>query len=188
VIVFALRNNVVGISIPGFSPKRGDATVAKQLILLTVNGQSHELALESHWTLSQVLREQLGLTGTKEGCEEGACGSCTVIVDGQALPACMLLAVEQEGKSILTIEGLSKAGELHPIQEAWLQEHGAQCGYCSAGMIMSAKALLDKNPQPSDVQIKEALAGNICICSNYEHILNAVNTAADMIKRSADHG
>ena len=162
--------------------------MAKQIVELTVNGQHHELALEPHWTLSQVLRNQLGLTGTKEGCAEGACGSCTVIVDGLAVPACMMLAVEQGGKSIQTIEGLNLAGGLHPIQEAWLQEHGAQCGYCSAGMIMSTKALLERIPHPTEAQIKEALAGNICICSNYEHIINAVATAADMMQRRADHG
>jgi carbon-monoxide dehydrogenase small subunit len=162
--------------------------VAKQLIQLNVNGQCHEMALEPHWTLSQVLRNQLGLTGTKEACAEGACGSCTVIVDGQAVPACMMLAVEQDGKAIETIEGLSHAGRLHPIQEAWLLEHGAQCGYCAAGMIMSTKALLERNPDPTEAQIKDALAGNICICSNYEHIITAVRTAAVMMQRSADHG
>lgn len=145
---------------------------------LTVNGKTHELTIEPHWTLSFVLRTQLGLTGTKEACQEGACGGCTVIVDGKAVPSCMMLAAEQEGKSIETIEGLSSAGTLHPLQEAWLEEFAAQCGFCSSGMIMSAKALLDQTSRPSETEIKEALAGNICICSNYEHIVNAVRAAA----------
>jgi aerobic carbon-monoxide dehydrogenase small subunit len=161
--------------------------MAAKLIKLTVNGQSHELAVQPHWTLSRVLRDQLGLTGTKEGCDEGACGSCTVIVEGRAAPSCMMLAVEQEGKSIETIEGLSRPRELHPIQQAWLQEHGAQCGFCASGMIMSAKALLDREPRPSQDRIKEAMAGNLCICSNYDHILNAVNEAAARLEGSADH-
>lgn len=145
---------------------------------LTINGRTHELTVEPHWTLSFVLRTELGLTGTKEACKEGACGGCTVIVDGSAVPSCMMLAVEQEGRSIETIEGLSSAGALHPLQEAWLDEFASQCGFCSSGMIMSAKALLDQVPRPSEREIKEALAGNICICSNYEHIVNAVRTAA----------
>lgn len=122
------------------------------------------------------------MTGTKEACDEGACGSCTVVVDGQAVPSCMILAIEQDGKRIETIEGLTAAGTLHPIQEAWLEEYGAQCGFCSPGMIMSAKALLDKNPQPSLDEIKAALAGNLCICSNYEHIIKAVQLAADKLR------
>lgn len=153
-----------------------------RLIKLNVNGQDHELAVKPHWTLSRVLRDELGLTGTKEGCGEGACGSCTVIVDGRAAPACMMLAVEQEGRSIETIEGLSRGSDLHPIQRAWLAEHGAQCGFCASGMIMSAKALLDREPRPDEDRVKQAMAGNICICSNYEHILNAVMNAAERLR------
>ena len=140
--------------------------MAKNFIQLMVNGQSYELVLEPQWTLSFVLRNKLGLTGSKEACAEGACGACTVIVDGRAVPSCMMLAIEQEGKNIETIEGLFKQGHAHFIQEAWLEEYGAQCGFCSPGMIMSTKALLDKNPQPTQSEIKAALAGNICICSN----------------------
>lgn len=153
-----------------------------QLINFVVNDQAHQLMVEPHWTLSFVLRTKLGLTGTKEACNEGACGSCTVVVDGQAVPACMMLAIEQAGKHIETIESLSGKGELHPIQEAWLEEYGAQCGFCSPGMIMSAKALLDKNSQPSLEEIKAALAGNLCICSNYEHIINAVRLGAEKLQ------
>lgn len=155
----------------------------KKLKSLIVNGRTFEVPLEPNWTLTYVLRDKLGLTGTKEGCGQGACGSCTVIVDGRAVPSCMMLAIEQEGKQIETIEGLFKDGSAHPIQEAWLKEHGAQCGFCSPGMIMSAKALLGRNPQPAEAEIKEALAGNICICSNYEHIISAVMLAAHKLQR-----
>ncbi len=150
----------------------------KSLIQLTLNGEILSLLVEAHWTLSKVLRNDCGHTGTKEACGEGACGSCTVLIDGVAVPACMVLAIEQEGKNIETIEGLSKNGELHPIQEAWLEEYGAQCGFCSPGMIMTTKYLLSKNPDPTDDEIKEALGGNLCICNNYEHIINAVRSSA----------
>jgi carbon-monoxide dehydrogenase small subunit len=150
----------------------------KKLIHLTVNDKALSIPVESHWTLSRVLRNDCGCTGIKEACGEGACGACTVLIDGVAVPACMVLAVEQEGKSIETVEGLSRNGELHPIQEAWLEEYGAQCGFCSPGMIMTTKYLLSKNPAPTDDEIKEALGGNICICNNYEHIINAVRSAA----------
>jgi len=169
--------------------ERGQS-VKKEVYKLTVNGQEYELALEPQWTLSHVLREKLGLTGTKEACKGGACGACTVLIDGKAVPSCMVLAVEQVGKSIETIEGLFRDG-MHPLQGAWLEEFGAQCGFCSPGMIMSAKALLDRNPRPTETEIKEALAGNICICSNYEHIVNAVLVAAERIQetqRRRDHG
>lgn len=145
---------------------------------LTINNENIPLLIEGHWTLSKVLRNDCSFTGTKEACDEGACGACTVLINGVASPACMLLAVEQVGKSIETIEGLAKNGELHPIQEAWLEEYGAQCGFCSPGMIMTTKALLAKNRNPSDNEIKEALGGNLCICDNYEHIILAVKSAA----------
>ena len=157
-------------------------------ITLNVNGKTHALKAEPNWTLTKVLRTQLGLTGTKEACGEGACGSCTVIIDGTAVPSCMLLAVEQQDKEITTIEGLSKDGNLHPIQEAWLEEYGSQCGFCSPGMILSTKALLDKNPSPTDAEIKEALSGNLCICSNYEHIFNAVRVAAKKLQGGSTDG
>jgi len=159
------------------NPEIRESETAK-LIGLEVNGQSHRVMVEPQWRLSFVLRSKLGLSGTKEACDEGACGSCTVLVDGQAVPACMILAVEQDGRRIETIEGLSEGGGLHPIQEAWLEEYGAQCGFCSPGMIMSAKGLLDRNPHPTIDEIKAALAGNLCICSNYEHIIKAVQLAS----------
>ncbi len=159
-----------------------------KLIKLTVNGETRALSVETHWTLSKVLRNECGHTGTKEACGEGACGSCTVLIDGVAVPACMVLAVEQEGKEIETIEGLSKGGTLHPIQEAWLEEYGAQCGFCSPGMIMSTKALLSKNPDPTVDEIKEAIGGNLCICNNYEHIINAVRSAAKKMAKEQGRG
>ena len=154
-----------------------------KLFKLIVNDRAYELALEPQWTLSYVLREKMGLTGTKEACKEGACGACTVLIDGKAVPSCMVLAIEQVGKSILTIEGLSKNG-IHPLQEAWLEEFGSQCGFCSPGMILSAKALLDHNSSPTIDEVKEALAGNICICSNYEHIIKAVLVAAKKMQKA----
>lgn len=150
----------------------------KQYIELLVNNETFSLLVDSHWTLSKVLRNDCSFTGVKESCDEGACGSCTVIIDRVAVPACMVLAVEQEGKTIETIEGLNKNGSLHPIQEAWLEEYGSQCGFCSPGMIMSAKALLDKKTDVTVDEIKEAIAGNICICNNYEHIIKAIQVAA----------
>jgi len=157
--------------------------VKGKLFKLIVNDRAYELALEPQWTLSYVLREKMGLTGTKEACKEGACGACTVLIDGKAVPSCMVLAIEQVGKSILTIEGLSKNG-IHPLQEAWLEEFGSQCGFCSPGMILSAKALLDYNSSPTIDEVKEALAGNICICSNYEHIIKAVLVAAKKMQKA----
>lgn len=154
-------------------------------IRLTINKAIHTLQIESHWTLSRVLRNGCGHTGTKEACHEGACGACTVLIDGIATPACMVLAIEQEGKDIETIEGLSKGDKLHPIQEAWLEEYAAQCGFCSAGMIMVTKALLAKTLTPTDDEIKEALSGNICICGNYEHIINAVRSAAKKMAKES---
>lgn len=162
-------------------------TKQQKLIHLNINGETHSLYVEPHWTLSKVLRNDCGHTGTKEACGEGACGACTVLIDSIAVPACMILAIEQENKNIETIEGMSVNGELHPIQEAWLEEYGAQCGFCSPGMILSTKALLLKNPLPSDEEIKEALGGNICICNNYEHILNAVRSAAKKMSGEQAH-
>ncbi len=154
-------------------------------IVLNINNEETPLLVEGHWTLSKVLRNGCGLTGTKEACDEGACGACTVLINDVACPACMLLAVEQVGKRIETIEGLSKNGKLHPIQEAWLEEYAAQCGFCSPGFIMVTKALLTKNPNPSEDEIKEAIAGNLCICDNYEHILAAIQSAAKKMAKGA---
>ena len=152
-------------------------------ITLTVNGDVFRLEIEPHWTLTHVIRTMLSLTGTKEHCDEGACGMCTVIVDGKPILSCMTLAATLDGREVTTVEGLIKSdGKLHPIQAAWVEEHGAQCGYCTPGFVMATKALLDRNPNPSTLQIKEALGGNICRCGNYEYIINSVHAAAKMMR------
>jgi carbon-monoxide dehydrogenase small subunit len=132
--------------------------------------------------LAKVLREQLGLIGTKISCEQGECGACTVIVDGKAVNSCIVLAPEVDGCEVLTIEGLAQHGELDPIQTAFIEEGAVQCGYCTAGMIMSAKALLMENPDPTDPEIREALAGNLCRCTGYQRIVQAVSSAAKKLQ------
>ncbi|OGQ79254.1 MAG: (2Fe-2S)-binding protein [Deltaproteobacteria bacterium RIFCSPLOWO2_12_FULL_60_19] len=150
----------------------------KQSLELTVNGQSHELLVDPHRTLLEVLREQLGLTGAKEGCNLGDCGSCTVLLDGKPFLSCLVLAVEAQGREILTIEGLSQNGKLHPIQESFVQHGAVQCGFCTPGMILSAKALLDRNPRPTEAEVKEALSGNLCRCTGYVKIVEAIMETA----------
>jgi carbon-monoxide dehydrogenase small subunit len=143
-----------------------------------VNGKTYRVSIESHWTLAHLLRDRLLLTGTKIACDNGACGACTVLVEGETVLSCMALAAEYEGREIVTIEGLSDGARLHPLQEAWLDEHGAQCGFCAPGMLMTAKALLDRIPQPRLEDVREALSGNICRCGNYDHIVASVLRAA----------
>jgi carbon-monoxide dehydrogenase small subunit len=150
----------------------------KQLLSLTVNGDPVDVAVAPNSTLLEVLRDQLGLTGVKEGCSEGVCGACTVLMDGQPIRSCITLALEAEGTSITTIEGLAQEGKLHPVQEAFIDNGAVQCGFCTPGMILSAKALLDNNCRPSDDEIKTALAGNFCRCTGYAKILNAVRAAS----------
>lgn len=151
----------------------------KHDIELKVNGDMYELRVDSRRTLLEVLREQLGLTGTKEMCNKGDCGGCTVLLNGKAVLACMMLAVEANGAEVVTIEGLAKEGhQLHPIQKAFVEKGAIQCGYCSPGFIMSAKALLDKNPRPTTDQIKEAISNNICRCTGYVQIIEAIEAAA----------
>lgn len=146
----------------------------KQLIELKVNGEIYEMAIDPHRTLLEVLRENLGLTGTKEACGMGDCGACTVLMDGKPVLSCLTLAMDAQAKDILTIEGLAREGELHPVQKAFV-EHGAiQCGFCTPGMIMSAKALLDKNPRPTQEEIKKAISGNLCRCTGYIKIIEAI--------------
>ena len=153
------------------------------LLEFTLNGERRELKVEPQWTLAYVLRDRLELAGTKVACDGGACGACTVLVDGKPTLSCMTLAIEMEGKDIITIEGLSDGTTLHPIQEAWLEEHGLQCGFCAPGMIMTTKALLDKNPNPTEEDVSEALSGNICRCGNYGHIVKSVLVAAEKMRR-----
>ncbi len=146
----------------------------KHKISFTINGDVKEIEIESNKTLLKMLREDLDLTGTKEGCGAGECGACTVLVDNKPVNSCLMLAVEVDGKEILTIEGLSDGINLDPIQESFLKHNAIQCGYCTPGMVMSAKALLNRNPHPKEEDVKEALAGNLCRCTGYQRIINAV--------------
>lgn len=150
----------------------------KQDIQLDINGKTYSIPVPPQRTLLEVLRENLGLTGTKEGCSEGECGVCTVLLDGLPVRSCLLLAVDVRGRKIMTIEGISQKGDLHPLQKAFI-EHGAiQCGFCTPGMILSAKAILDQNPFPSEEEIRSGLSGNLCRCTGYVKIFKAVQAAA----------
>ena len=146
----------------------------KKLIHLTINDQQYEVAVEPNQTLVDLLRYQLGLTGTKKGCEMGDCGSCTVILDGKAVNSCLVLALQADGRNIQTIEGLETGEGLHPVQEAFVEKGAIQCGFCSSGMILSAKTLLDQKPNPSETEIRRALSGNLCRCTGYQKIIEAV--------------
>lgn len=146
----------------------------KQLILLTVNGEAYEVAVEPRMTLLDVLRDNLGLTGTKKACDLGNCGSCTVLLDSKPVVSCLLLAVDAQGRDILTIEGLAKNGQLHPLQQAFIDYSALQCGFCTPGMLLSAKALLDSNPEPTEDEVKEAISGNLCRCTGYGNIVEAI--------------
>jgi carbon-monoxide dehydrogenase small subunit len=149
-----------------------------KLLKLTVNGKHYELSVKPWVTLLDLLRDELGFTGTKEGCGIGECGACTVIMEGKTVNSCLVLAHEADGKEITVIEGLAQGEELHPLQEAFI-EHGAiQCGFCTSGMIMSAKALLDENPNPTDDEIKRGIQGNFCRCTGYSKILKSIKAAA----------
>ena len=152
--------------------------IRETTIITEINGKKYSLAVKSHWTLLDVLRRELGLTGTKKTCDRSSCGACTVIMDGKAIYACALLAVEADKRKITTIEALSEGETLHPIQAAFLREDALQCGFCTPAMIMSTKALLDSNPRASMAEIKEALSGNICRCSAYPKITKAVLSLA----------
>lgn len=150
----------------------------KTFIQLLVNGETHEVAISAQRTLLEVLREDLGLTGAKEACGLGTCGACTVLVDGKAVLACLMLAHTAAGKEITTIEGLAKGRDLHPLQKSFLDHGSVQCGFCSPGMILSAKSLLDENPSASEEEIRRALAGNLCRCTGYAKIVEAVRAVA----------
>jgi carbon-monoxide dehydrogenase small subunit len=146
----------------------------KRDIELTINGESYDLFISPNQTLLDVLRDQLGLMGTKRGCDQGACGACTVLVNGETYLSCIMLAMDAVGKEIVTIEGLEDKDGLHPLQEAFVDHFAVQCGFCSPGMILSAKALLDKNPHPSEEEVRIALSGNLCRCTGYIKIVEAV--------------
>ena len=150
----------------------------KQKVSFKVNGDDYEVEVEPRESLLDVLREKLSLTGTKKGCNTGDCGACTVILEGKPVNSCLVLAVEAEGKEVLTIEGVAQGGKLHPLQEAFIQYGAVQCGYCTPGMILSAKALLDENPHPSEEEIKRAISGNLCRCTGYVKIIEAIQMAA----------
>ena len=145
---------------------------------MDVNGSVHDIEVGHHWTLLRVLRESLGLTGAKRGCDRGECGACTVLLDGKPVYACQMLAVQAVGHSIITIEALGESDKLHPIQQAFLDNDGGQCGYCTPGFVISAKALLDETPKPTEEQIRQALSGNLCRCNAYGRIIESVKQAA----------
>ncbi len=153
--------------------------VERVVLQLDVNGERAQLLLPVHKTLLEVLREDMGLTGTKHGCELGECGTCTVLVDGRPELSCLLLPVQLEGRAITTVEGMASGSDLHPLQQAFAELGAAQCGYCTPGMLLSARSLLEANPKPSRDQIREALAGNLCRCTGYSKILDAVALAAE---------
>jgi aerobic-type carbon monoxide dehydrogenase small subunit (CoxS/CutS family) len=150
----------------------------KQILNLRVNGETQEVATEINKTLLEVLREDMNLTGTKHGCELGECGTCTVLIDGEPVLSCLMLGVEAEGAEIVTIEGLKERDKPHPLQKSFADLGAAQCGYCTPGVLLTAKAFLEKNPHPSREEIREALAGNLCRCTGYTKILEAVEMVA----------
>jgi len=143
-------------------------------ITTTINGKKHELEVRPYLTLLDLLREELGLTGTKRGCEIGECGACTVLMNGQAVNSCLVLAPQIDGAEILTVEGLADGQKLHPLQEAFLDHDAVHCGFCTPGLLMSAKELLDRNPEPSDEEIRVAISGNLCRCTGYQQIVDAI--------------
>ena len=147
-------------------------------ITLTINGEEHELSVEPRTLLVHAIRDELGYTGTNVGCESSLCGACTVHLDGGAVKSCTVLAVQADGADISTVEGLAEDGEFHPIQESFQEEHGLQCGYCTPGMMMTATAYLEEEPSPSRDEIRHALEGNLCRCTGYQNIVNAVESAA----------
>ena len=152
--------------------------MAKHTITLIINGQTEELLVPSNMTLLHVLRDQLGLTGTKNGCEAGECGACTILVDGEPVNSCLALAVEMDGREITTIEGLSNNGKLTPLQQAFVDLNAVQCGYCTPGMLMAATALLRRNPKPTQEDIQKAMVGNLCRCTGYQRIIDAIMEAS----------
>jgi len=151
----------------------------KRLITLTVNGVKHEVAIEPRQSLLQVLREELHLTGTKEGCSEGECGACTVLLDGQTVDSCLIFALEANGREVVTIEGLATGDTLHLLQHAFAEYGGVQCGFCTPGMILAAKALLDSNPHPTEADIRRGISGNLCRCTGYVKIVEAIQAVAN---------
>ncbi len=157
-------------------------------VSMTVNGQQRSGEVEARTLLVHFIRENLGLTGTHVGCDTSQCGACTVIIDGLAVKSCTVLAVQAEGAEVLTVEGLAKDGELHPIQEGFWEEHGLQCGFCTPGMIMSTYDLLQRNPNPSESEIRHAIDGNLCRCTGYQHIVKSIQYAANKMSAAPTGG
>jgi carbon-monoxide dehydrogenase small subunit len=155
----------------------------QKTIQLRVNNQTHELTIEPNRTLAEVIRKDLGLTGTKIGCEVGDCGACTVIMDGEPVNSCLVLAVQANGRNILTIEGLESDGKLHPLQQAFIDKGAIQCGFCTPGMILSAKSLLDHHPKADEAEIRSAISGNLCRCTGYQKIVEAVLSLGGRARR-----
>ena len=156
-----------------------EKTLAKLEVHYTINGRAHEAYIEPNLTLLEVVRDELRLTGTKEGCGTGDCGACSMIVDGKLVTSCLMLAPQADGAEITTIEGLATNGELHPVQQAFIDTGGVQCGFCIPGMILAGKVLLDKNPKPDEQEIRSAIAGNLCRCTGYTKIVEAIAAAAE---------
>lgn len=156
----------------------------KHPVSLMVNGDQYDLLIEPRKTLLAILRDTIGLTGTKEGCSTGDCGACTVLVDGKSVTSCMMLGVSANGKEITTIEGLSSNGQLHPIQQGFIDKGGYQCGFCTPGFIMASKAYLDENSNPTEAELRHALGNNICRCTGYTKIIEAVMSAAEIMRNA----
>jgi carbon-monoxide dehydrogenase small subunit len=154
----------------------------KHDIDLTVNGRTHHISIEARKTLADALRDDCNLTGTHLGCEHGVCGACTILVDGEPLRACLMYAVQAEGRDIRTVEGLAEQGRLHPLQKAFIEHHGLQCGYCTPGFLMLAAGILEKEPDIGDEELADALSSNLCRCTGYENILKAVRAAAQEMR------
>jgi len=154
----------------------------KRLMSLTVNGLQHELAVAPNRSLLDLLREDLRLTGTKQGCGEGDCGACAVLLDGKVVNACLVLALEAEGREVLTIEGVADGNRLHPVQQAFIEQGAVQCGFCTPGMVLVAKALLEVRPKPSEQEVRRAVSGNLCRCTGYQKIVEAILAASDQLQ------
>ena len=175
----ALATTITSLPVAPVAEAAGLPVGLKEAVIqLDVNSRAYRLKVRSNWTLLEVLRRELGLTGTKKGCDRSGCGACTVNIDGKAVYACSLLAISMEGKKIVTIEGLADGGKLHPIQKSFSEHGGYQCGFCTSGQMMATKALLDRNPKPTEKEVRAALAGNLCRCGAYPKIIESALGAA----------
>ncbi len=157
-------------------------------IRLRINNEDHDVLVKPHWSLAYVIREKIGLTGTKAGCEMGTCGSCTLLLSGEPIFSCLRMAIDAQDSDIRTIEGLEEenGGRLHPLQEAFIQDHGMQCGFCTPGMILAAKVLLEKNPDPSEQEVREAIGGHLCRCGTYVRIVRSILNAAQAMRNASE--